>query len=154
MHGPRGLIVFLVASAMACATPRGSVPAKRPIDSEPRRSKMKEPLPAGRAEAFFALNTGADQGGSEKEAGLEAVVRFADIELRQTIASCIAPSLGSALGGGTDEFLEVAYCGAEFWLETRNGVVLVTRQTAEAKSAVVSRFLLPAGVARASRPPG
>jgi len=147
----RTLLLF-VAICLACATGKSSAPGKRPIDVEPRRSVGRPPLAAGQAEAFFSLNTGADQGSAEKEAGLEAVVRFADVELRQTIASCRTPSLGSALGGGTAELLEVAYCDAELWLETKNGTVFVTRHMPGEKAAQIARFVLPPGVFRATRP--
>jgi hypothetical protein len=62
--------------------------------------RLQTPVPPGRAEAFFMLDTGGDQMTQRpREAELMVVVRMAHDEYRQTIASCRYPGLGSALGG-------------------------------------------------------
>jgi hypothetical protein len=122
------------------------------LDSAPRRSPVSPALPAGIAQAFFALDTGRDQLASAKEAGLELVVRFGATELRQTIASCADPGLGSALGGGTTEVLEVAICGAEIWLQTRDSRVFASRVDGPGRETLLATIALPPEVARAVSP--
>jgi hypothetical protein len=153
--------IVLVASLLGCAARQSPLPStevagrlggqKRALDPSPRRTVLKAGLPAGRAEASFELDTGGDQGSSTKEAGLEVVVRFAHVELRQTIASCSEPSLGGALGGGSNGVLEVARCGSEFWLTTGDGMVVVKRQGEHGDGAEIARVALPKGIERADR---
>lgn len=153
-------VVFLAvacSSAARAPDPGPAVPlqarSKRSLDATPRRSAFTPALPAGSAQAFFALDTGRDQLASAKEAGLELVVRFGATELRQTIASCAEPALGSALGGGTSAVLEVAICGSEIWLQTREGRVFASRVDGPGRETVLATIALPAGVARAVSPP-
>lgn len=147
-------IAFTIAAALvslamgACRSP-SPAPLPRPLDREPAVTTRAPALPVGVVHAFFTLDTGGDQlGGSSKEAGLVVVVRYADREARQTIATCQEPALGSALGGGEGALLEVAYCGGEYHLEARADDVAVTRE-----GAVVARIAVPAGSTPATRPP-
>lgn len=75
-----------------------------------------------------------------KEAGLVVVVRYADRELRQTIASCPDPSRGSALGGTAADVLDVASCGDLFRLRSEPGAVRVEREDARGVRSTVSRI--------------
>jgi hypothetical protein len=125
---------------------------RRPLDATPRRSVLDTGLPPGIAEASFQLDTGSDQGSATKQAGLEVVVRFARVELRQTVASCDEPALGSALGGGSNGLLEVALCGAEFWLTTGDGKVIAKRHAEQGSDLEVANIPLPNGIAQATRP--
>jgi len=137
----------------ACA-PTGSESgaARRALDAVPVHVRLATPLPAGRAEAFFKLDTGGDQMTRRpKEAGLVVVVRIESNEYRQTIASCVDPGLGSALGGGTERELEVAICDGEYWLVSEPGIVSVVRMDRKPNGQQVARFDLPGGV-RAVRP--
>ena len=152
---PTRVIASVLVMALGAACPRGNdgTPVRRPVDTAPETTRVTEPLPAGRVEAFFALHTGADQMTERgKEAGLVVVVRFADRELRQTIASCTDPALGSALGGGTARELEVAMCNGEFRLLSEPGVVRVTRTDKQPAGEVVATFALPAAAMRAVKP--
>lgn len=131
-----------------------SATQSRALDSAPRRTALTRALPRGIAEASFELDTGGDQGASPKQAGLAVVVRFSRTELRQRIASCDEPSLGSALGGGADGVLEVALCGAEFWLTTGGGKVIAKRHDEQGHDLEVANIPLPQGIAQAVRPKG
>lgn len=150
--------VFVIAIQLwACAAKQRPATAEspamaRPLDRTPRSVPTKSSLPERTALAFFALNTGGDQMTlSRKQAGLEAVVRYQDKELRQTIASCSDPSLGSALGGGTDRELEVAFCDGEFWLIAEPGRITVERKD-QPTVRVVSSIPLPWPTVRARHP--
>jgi hypothetical protein len=136
------------------ASPKGRVASRaaRPLDAEPRETKLATPLPPGRAEATFEIDTGGDiMGASPKQVGLAAVVREGATERRQTIASCEEASRGSALGGGED-VLDAAICGAEFRLMARPGMVVVERAPVSEKPVTVAHFPLASPDARASRP--
>jgi hypothetical protein len=137
----------------ACPTADNQAPARRSLDSTPVRSQLATPLRRGHAEAFFTLNTGADQMGQRpKEAGLVVVVRVGTDEYRQTIASCRDPGLGTALGGGTERELEVAACDGEYHLISEPGTVTVLRVDRQPPGDVVARFDLPNRSTRAVRP--
>lgn len=110
-------------------------------------SKLQSPLPAGKAEASFRLDTGADQmTETPREAGLVVVVRVGADEYRQTVASCAEPGLGSALGGGTERVLEVALCNGEYFLISEPGVVTVLPVNDGVEGQAIARFELPKGV--------
>jgi len=157
------LVIALVAAfGVGCAPVEGPTPPaasasaspirSRPVDGTPRRSVLDTGLPPGIAEASFQLDTGGDQGSATKQAGLEVVVRFARVELRQTVASCDEPALGSALGGGSNGLLEVALCGAEFWLTTGDGKVIAKRHAEQGSDLEVANIQLPDGIVQATRP--
>jgi hypothetical protein len=111
------------------------------------RIRLQTPVPPGRAEAFFKLDTGGDQMTQRpKEAGLMVVVRVGIDEYRQTIASCQDPGLGSAFGGGTERELEVAICDGEYWLVSEPGTVSVVRMDKKTGGEPVTRFDLPDSV--------
>ena len=141
-------------SASPPAAPPGSASRirTRPLDGTPRRSVLTTELPPGIAEASFQLDTGGDQGSATRQVGLEVVVRFARVELRQTVASCDEPALGSALGGGSNGLLEVALCGAEFWLTTGDGKVVAKRHAEQGSDSEVANIPLPSGILQATRP--
>jgi hypothetical protein len=125
----------------------------RSLDSQPRTARLSSPLPSGKAEAFFALDTGQDQMTSRpKDAGLVVVVRYASTELRQTVATCGDPALGSALGGGTDTILEVAGCDGEVRLISSPGQVTVDRIGKDDASTTIARIPLPKSDMRATTP--
>jgi hypothetical protein len=108
-------------------------------------------LAEGRAEAFFTLDTGKDQMTEKsRPAALVLVVRYRSEELRRPVATCKAPSLGSALGGGTERELEVALCDGEFWLVAEPGRVLVMRMDSTPKTVV--EVALPWPNVRAVKP--
>lgn len=134
-----------LALIVAACSPNGNKPGteRRTLNAAPVKVLLKTPLPPGRAEAFFTLDTGADQmTQSRKEAGLVVVVRSENNEYRQTIASCQNPSLGSALGGGTERELEVAICDGEYWLVSEPGVVSVLRMDKKPSGTQVFRITL------------
>jgi hypothetical protein len=119
----------------------------RPLDAKPIKTHLEKPLPPGRAEAFFKLDTSGDQMTlTSFEAGLIVVVRVGADQYQQTIASCPEPSLGSALGGGTERELEIAFCNGEFWLIAELGSVAVMRMDRKSGGELIARFDLPAGV--------
>jgi hypothetical protein len=115
---------------------------------------LTTPLPAGRAEARFWFDTGGDQmsEGPGRQPRLYAIVRFSDRELRQFIAGCDDPSSGTALGGGTERELDVAACGAEYWLISEPGVVRVVRVEDATEKEDVARFELGDPGLRATSP--
>ena len=137
----------------ACPAVEDQQAARRPLDSTFVKARSSTALPPGRAEAFFTLNTGADQMGQRpKEAGLVVVIRVGSDEYRRTIASCREPGLGTALGGGTERELEVAACDGEYHLISEPGTVTVRRVDGQTRDEVVARFPLPDPRARAVRP--
>jgi hypothetical protein len=143
------LIFCGLALMVSACSQNGNEPdiERRILNTEPVKVLLKTPLPPGRAEAFIALDTGADQMmRSRKEAGLMVVVRSENNEYKQTIASCQNPSLGSALGGGTERELEVAICDGEYWLISEPGVVSVLRMDKEPRGKQVFRFTLPGNI--------
>ncbi len=145
-----GMLACLIIACAPTGNQTGAV--RRPLDTEPVRIRLHTPIPPGRAEAFFKLDTGGDQMTQRpKEAGLMVVVRVGIDEYRQTIASCQDPGLGSALGGGTERELEVAICDGEYWLVSEPGSVSVVRMDKKPNGEPVTRFDLPDSV-RAVRP--
>jgi hypothetical protein len=118
-------------------------------------SHLEQPLPEGRAVAFFALSTGRDQmtTGRRPDASLDLIVRYGASELRQTIASCHEATLGSALGGGTGTVLEVAGCDGELWLSSKPGLVWVDRMDGDKVAARIASIRLPRTDMRADPPP-
>jgi hypothetical protein len=156
----RSLFFFLWIVVSCASKSRHSEPTLiesgrvlRPHDSQPRTSHLSAPLPPGKAEAFFALDTGKDQMTDRSmDAGLVVVVRYASTELRQTVATCRDPALGSALGGGTDTVLEVAGCDGELRLISRPGQVRVERMGKDDASTTIARISLPNSDMRATPP--
>ena len=78
-----------VAIAWACAAllAASCAPQPRAVDDPPavRVATLPARLPAGQAQAFFALDTGADQaGGRRREAGLVVVLRAGAREERRS----------------------------------------------------------------------
>jgi hypothetical protein len=131
---------------------RTAARAPRPLDAAPRETKLAMPLPPGRAEATFEIDTGGDiMGAPPRQAGLAVIVREGSKELRQTIASCDQASRGSALGGG-GRVLDVAICGRVYRLVARPGVVVVERGSADERPVTVARFRLARPNMRASLP--
>lgn len=134
----------------------GSAPSThrpRPVDTAPRATKTSPALSKERAEAFFSLDSGADRSDtSSRQAGLLVVVRFGAEKLEQVVATCRDPALGSALGGGSGEVLEVALCNGEFWLVSKPGEVLVNRIEDGGTQSVVTRIQLPPGTRPAQSP--
>jgi hypothetical protein len=139
---------FLVACSPQSNAPEpASAPQPRTLDAEPIPSKLQTPLPEGRAEALFTLNTGGDQmTTTAREAGLVVIVRVGDEEYSQTVASCPDPGLGSALGGGTERELEVAICNGEFILVSEPGRVSVVPIENGVEGPAIAQFELPSGV--------
>ena len=145
----RGRFGLALAWMLACSQSDDHTPARRQLDT----IRLQQTLPPDRAEAFFALNTGGDQLTTRsKEAGLVVVVRFGDREIRQTIATCSDPALGSALGGGGERELEVAMCNGEYRLISEPGVVQALRVDAQGANEVVASVRLPAAGLRAVKP--
>jgi hypothetical protein len=142
-----------IVLTIACQAERdGSVLQQRSLDATPLRVRLLQPLPANEAEAFFRLETGADQlTQSRKEVGLMVVIRNGDDEYRQVISSCADPGLGSALGGGTETQLEIALCDGEYWLMSQPGSVSVLRVEKNLAAHEIVRFTLPTGT-RAALP--
>jgi len=144
---------YFVVGALVCLGAAYSLydylarPERRPLDVTPVKTPLQTPVPPGRAEAFFELNTGGDQMVLRpKEAGLMVVVRVGIDEYRQTIASCPDPGLGSALGGGTERELEIAVCDGEYWLISEPGRVSVVRMDRKPGGETITQFDLPDGV--------
>lgn len=137
-----GMLTSLIVACSPLDNQTGAV--RRPLDTKPVRIHLQTSVPPGRAEAFFELDTGGDQMTQRpKEAGLIIVVRVGIDEYRQTIASCHEPSLGSALGGGTERELEVAICDGEYWLVSEPGSVSVVRMDRKPGGEPITRFDLP-----------
>jgi hypothetical protein len=132
----RFLLLLTLLGCGVCAQQK-SVVQPAPHGGVPRESAVAPPLADRTAVAFFDLDTGGDQmSNSRKDAVLEVVVRYRAKELRQMVATCAQPSLGSALGGGTPRELEVALCDGEFWLIAELGKVWVERKDAPHTGAV------------------
>lgn len=81
---------------------------------------------------------------------LVAVVRIGGKEHTRKIATCKDFGLGSALGGGTERWLEAAVCGDYFWLISEPGRVSVVRKT-KTGEVPVTHIDLPAGVRAVGR---
>jgi hypothetical protein len=149
---PIAIIATFSAFLFACSQPNTPAPAAsdaqpRELDAQPVKTKLQSPLPEGKAEARFSLNTGGDQmSQTSREAGLVVTVRVGEDEYQQTIASCRDPGLGSALGGGTERELEIAICNGEFMLVSEPGLVSVVPITDGVEGKAVARFELPNGV--------
>lgn len=144
--------VALSAIVLACSQqPNTPAPASdgqpRALDAQANKTKLQAPLPEGRAEALFSLDTGGDQmTQTSRQAGLVVIVRVGEDEYRQTIATCPDPGLGSALGGGTERELAVAICNGEFMLVSEPGLVTVVPIENGSEGKPIARFELPNGV--------
>jgi hypothetical protein len=128
--------------------------SKRAIDPVPRESERAAAgLEPARVEAWLELETGGDvMGSSPREAGLVLVVHYERRELRQTLASCAEPALGTELGELTGDTLQLATCGDLYRLVAEPGVVRVDREQADGATVTVTRIPLPNPKLRALRP--
>jgi hypothetical protein len=147
----RAFALFVV---VGCAPRPSGTPAREPEPGrEPPTVSVSAPLPDRAAQAWFVIDTGGDQMVLErKRPRLSVVVRYRSQTLQRTLASCSEPSMGSALGGGTERELDVAFCEGEFWLIAEPGAVFVeNRSTTPAR--VVAKFQLPWPEVRAVKPP-
>lgn len=126
------------------AMPYEPLPEPRTLDAKPVESRLKVPLPSGRAEAYFEMVlTGDQMAMPSTEVGLSVVVRYADHEYRQLFASCRHPASGSALGGATERILDVAICNNEYWLISEPGWVSVQRRDQSQTGTEILRFEIP-----------
>jgi hypothetical protein len=145
----------LALSLLFGCSPRPStVRAEQPSGGhELRTAAPSAPLKDRTAQAWLAIDTGGDQMVLERKTPrLRVLVRYQSKTMEQMLASCAEPSMGSALGGGTERELEVAFCEGEFWLIAEPGAVLVEdRSTTPAR--VVAKFQLPWPEVRAVKPP-
>jgi hypothetical protein len=128
---------------------------KREIDPVPREAELAaRGLGPSRAEAWLELDTGGDvMGSSPREAGLVVVVHYERRELRQMMASCAEPALGTELGELTGDTLQLATCGDLYRLVAEPGAVRVDREQANGATSTVNRIPLPNTKLRALRPP-
>lgn len=141
-----GTVLVAVVGVLCFVYPAYFKRSPRVLDAAPMARTLVPALPQGRVEAGFQMATGQDQMTTKgKEAGLVVVVRQGAQELRQTIASCRHPAMGSALGGGTDEVLAIAICNDEFWLMPKSGAIEVHAIEAGLSKGIVARFSLPTG---------
>jgi hypothetical protein len=149
MTHPGDLISSVVVLLLGLTVPPQAL-GESTVNGEAELAKR---VPSGKAEAYFALDSGADQmTTNRKEARLIVIVRFGSTELRHIIASCGHPSLGSALGGVSDTVLEVAYCNGEYRLLSEAGKVLVQQQGAGKRLRIVTTIPLPAGTTQIVKP--
>jgi hypothetical protein len=138
------LLVVYSSFVFDCNTIRYHKNIELEFDTIPKMIKLNQPMELGRAEAFFELYTGGDQMSQQvKLVKLLIVLRYYDNEYRYIIASCSDPSLGSALGGGTNRVLEVALCNGEYWLISEPGKVIVLRTDEIHKGEIICNFELP-----------
>ena len=146
-------ILFSIAlSACSSGDDAGNQRTTGQENADSSSHPIDPPLAAGRAEAYFTLDTGRDQmSEGTVQSQLIVVVRYGDTEQRHIIAHCRESALGTALGGGTAELLEVAGCDGEYWLETGSGMVKVSRIAHNAQTEVF-RLDLPLGIDAAVRP--
>lgn len=139
---------LLLAALLGCA----AEPSPRPRAVDPQAARvatLPRALPPGLAQAFFALDTGADQaGGARREAGLVVVLRAGTREERRTVASCREPALGSALGDRVPPVIDIAFCGSEFQLRGDARQLAVVRMDTGGEPRTVVNLPLPAGVER------
>lgn len=119
--------------------------APRELDPVPIESRLAVPLPAGTAEARFEANTGGDiMGAPAPQSGLWVVVRFADRELRQTIASCDEVTRGNALGDVGGAIIDIAGCDYLYRLVHAPGEIRVEREAENGGPPVITtRIELP-----------
>lgn len=148
LRRPAAGLVLVVLTLHGCAA---ELPARpRAVDVHAARiTALAHPLPPHMAQAFFALDTGADQaGGWRREAGLVVVLRAGAREERRTVASCREPSLGSALGDRAAHVLDIAFCGGEFQLHHDARRLAVVRIEPAGGQRTVIDLPLPADVDR------
>ncbi|HET8936164.1 MAG TPA: hypothetical protein VFN67_22120 [Polyangiales bacterium] len=118
----------------------------RPLDAAPVEHALSPPLPAGQVRAGFWIDTGRDlHDGPGMESGLVVIVRYAEREYRQTIASCAEAGRGSALGDVTATVLDTAACGALYRVVFADAAVSVEREAADGSRSIVTRIAVPKG---------
>jgi len=108
---------------------------------------IENPLPHNKAEALFWVYTGHDQ---MTESPLNPKLFF-EIRLDSNryiipVDSCKNPSLGNALGGGTNNTLEVAICNYEYRIISEYGMVSVIKIGRKESKKEVVRFMLPSSI--------
>lgn len=136
----------------ACAAKTQAIQTQT-VDSTARVVASPRTLSPDRVEARFFIDSGRDQmTTAPRMSGLTLVVHIGDKEWRQTIATCVAASRGSALGGGTETILEVALCDAEFRLLSLPGSVVAERVKPDGGAIEVARIKLPKVTLRAVSP--
>lgn len=158
----RSHVIPLLTTSLILGCTQLSSDQKNPIgpirsDHEVTTHSTDLQLPTGRFEAFFEAYTGADvhDGGTPPQRTLILVTRYGNEEQRRVIANCgkEGATLGSALGGGTENHLEVAGCGTELWLETRDGTVSISSIDGDKKDPFFS-MNLPDNIKVAVTPEG
>ncbi|OVE76069.1 hypothetical protein BVX98_06605 [bacterium F11] len=123
-------------------------PSKRVIDENPIPRKLSHSLDPGLSEAEFDINTGGDQMSLRRvQAGLVFLVRFQDMEYRQTIDSCNGVGQGTALRDNTEREIDYALCDhKEYWLVTEERKVRVYKDDPHNPNSIVSEIDLPDGI--------
>ena len=146
------ILLSIALSACSAGNDAGNQRTTGQENADSSSHPIAPPLAAGRAEAYFTLDTGRDQmSEGAVQSQLIVVVRYGNTEQRHIIARCRESALGTALGGGTGKLLEIAGCDGEYWLETGGGVVKVSRITQNAQTEVF-RLDLPKGIDAAVTP--
>ncbi|HHH31211.1 MAG TPA: hypothetical protein ENK57_23080 [Polyangiaceae bacterium] len=116
-----------LAMLEACRQLEALGPEPRPVDDTLRSSRRVPPLPEGRVEASFQLDTGGDQMSCRSvEAGIGVVVRVGDQEYRQGLASCAQAGAGDAIA--SPGALESASCDERFFDLIRKPDAIVVRE--------------------------
>jgi hypothetical protein len=118
-------------SADVCERLKAYGKAPRRVDLRPSLDRLEPPLPPGKVEASFWLNTGGDQMRCRPvQTGLGVIVRVADRQYRQQFASCDHAGHGSALA--TPGAVDAAECdGRIYHLELVDGAVAVRHRQEE-----------------------
>lgn len=116
----------------------------RSLDQQPVRRVLDKPLAVGLVGGGFSLDVSGDQGMlPRKETGLVLYVRYMDIELYQTIASCRNAASGNLLGTGMYE----GYCDNDIYLmELSDNIVTVTIASVNMPGEIITQIVLPEGV--------
>jgi len=141
----------LVAGWAGCVKNPPTAPPS--VSSSATVVPLSPPLPPGQAEAFFRLRMAGDvMSDSVRPSTLVLVLRYGATEASRDIASCHEAALGSALGGGTGDLLEVAGCDGEVHLLARAGAVEVERVDDAGRASPLTRVSLPQADLRAASP--